>query len=136
MKVAFPTDDCRSISYGGPGSGKFLVLDFENGGIKNKECRQVNAKHPRERHEHGMHGHGMHEDEDHETDPEHARWHLAVINTLKDVDVILAYHMGRAIVAGLEGLKKKVILGIYFENLNEIINFLNSEEFKELTNSD
>ncbi|MFP3080843.1 MAG: NifB/NifX family molybdenum-iron cluster-binding protein [Acidilobus sp.] len=116
MKVALPTDDCIGMSPHGPRSGLFLVLEVDDssGNIINRECRTVNVEHPR--HEHKRHG----AHEEHETDPEHARWHLAVLQALKDVDVVIAFRMGPIMVEGLQSLGKRVLIGVFVDKISEI----------------
>jgi predicted Fe-Mo cluster-binding NifX family protein len=94
-----------------------VVLDVVNYRIVNKECREVPAEPP------GRHGHHHHIEED-DRDPEHARWHLAVLNTLKDVDVVVAFHMGPTMLRALEALGKRVLLGVYASNVEELIEVL------------
>ncbi|MCE4608069.1 MAG: hypothetical protein F7B61_03815 [Caldisphaeraceae archaeon] len=113
MKVAVPSYDCKTMAFSGPGTGQFLVLNIEGGRIIGEECRKVNAERPEE-------------DED-ESGPEHARWHLAILETLKDVDAIVARHMGETIMTAFKALKKKIITGVYFENVEQLIDFLIKE---------
>lgn len=117
MKVAYPSADCENTSTTGPRTRRFVVLDVVNHRIVNKECREVPAEPP------GGHGHHRHIEED-DRDPEHARWHLAVLNTLKDVDVVVAFHMGPTMVRALEALGKRVLLGVYASDEEELIEAL------------
>jgi len=47
-----------------------------------------------------------------------------VLNTLKDVDVVVAFHMGPTIVRALEALGKRVLLGVYASDAEELIEAL------------
>ncbi len=112
-----PSEDCRTISV--LRSGQFLVLELSEDGEKivRSECRRVDATPPQHR---GGH-HGAHEEEEEEEHgPEHARWHLAVLNALKDVDVVVAPHMGPTMVRGLTAMGKRVIVGVYVEDVSDI----------------
>ncbi|MCG2874006.1 MAG: hypothetical protein L7H09_01820 [Acidilobus sp.] len=117
MKVAYPSADCENISATGPRTRRFVVLEVVDHRIVNKECREVPAEPP------GRHGHHHHTEED-DRDSEHARWHLAVLNTLKDVDVVVAFHMGPTMVRALEALGKRVLLGVYASDAEELIEAL------------
>lgn len=113
MKVAVPTDDCKSMSFHGPRSGLFLVVYInKDGKTEDVECRKVNAEHP--------HNESDNHHEEHETGPEHARWHLAVLETLKDVDVVIAMHMGPTLVQALRSLGKTVVLGVRIDNIDDL----------------
>lgn len=101
MKVAYPSSDCRSSSVFR--SGAFVVVTIEGGSLVGYECRRVGAEPPRER--------GHHEEGEEHDDVEHARWHLAVLNALKDVDVVIAPRMGPTMVRALSSLGKVVLLG-------------------------
>ena len=120
VRVAVPTDEsCRGVSVFR--SGYFAVLELSDDGesVIMRECRKVNESPPA----HEGHHHG-HEEEREEHGPEHARWHLAVLNALKDVDVVVAPHMGPTMVRGLRALGKTVIVGVYFTDLSEVPNLL------------
>lgn len=113
MKVALATDDCKSMSFHGPRSGLFLVVYINNDGkVENVECRKVNAEHP--------HDEGHDSYEGHEKGPEHARWHLAVLETLKDVDIVMAMHMGPVLVEALRSLGKVVVLGVRVDDISDL----------------
>mgnify|MGYP001773123167 CR=1 FL=1 len=101
MKVAYPSSDCRSSSV--LRSGAFVVVSIERGAVTGYECRRAGAEPPR--------GHGHHEEGGEHDDVEHARWHLAVLNALRDVDVVIAPHMGPTMVRALSSLGKVVVLG-------------------------
>ncbi len=108
-------EDCMTVSVFR--SGYFAVLELSDDGerVVNSECRKVDESPP-------SHGGGLHDhEEDHEEHgPEHARWHLAVLNTLRDVDVVVAPHMGPTMVRGLRALGKTVVLGVYVDDLSEM----------------
>ena len=86
-------------------SGAFVVVTIEGGSVVGYECRRVGAEPP------GGHGTHHHEEGEGHSDVEHARWHLAVLNALKDVDVVIAPHMGPTMVRALSSMGKVVLLG-------------------------
>ncbi|MGC9071909.1 MAG: NifB/NifX family molybdenum-iron cluster-binding protein [Acidilobus sp.] len=122
MKVAVPVgEDCRTPSV--IRSGYFLVLEFPPDGTKliSSECRRVDANPPQE----GSHRHYRElDEEEHEHGPEHARWHLAVLNALKDVDIVIAPHMGPTMVRALQSLGKRILTGLYASDPSDIREFL------------
>lgn len=115
MKVAYPTSEgCREASV--PRTGLFAVVEFTNDGrILGVECRRIDAEPPAHRH------HEFGEEEREGSEVSHARWHLAVLNALRDVDVVLAPHMGQTMVRGLKALGKKVLLGVYVSSPEEAV---------------
>ncbi len=111
MRVAVPTSDCRTPSSHGPREGLFLIVDVdEHGHAAVKECRKVSAEHPHHDSE------GANEDE-----VSHARWHLAVLNTLKDVDIVVASHMGPVMVRALTAMGKRVVTGVELRELGDVV---------------
>ncbi len=121
MRVAIPVeDDCRTPSV--LRSGRLLILDVSPDlrDLSVVECRRVNATPPR----HGQHRHHHEHENGHESDPEHARWHLAVLESLRDVDVVIAPQIGSTISLALKSLGKKVLTGIELSDVNHVVDVL------------
>jgi hypothetical protein len=43
-----------------------------------------------------------------------------VLQALKDVDVVIAFHMGPTMVKGLQSLGKRVLIGVFVDKISEI----------------
>ncbi len=107
IKIAIPSDDGQSMSGHFGRSLGFLVyhIDTEDKKVLNKEFRKRSIIENDEGPHHGHHH------EENETSVEEARRHLDILNTIKDVDIIITAGIGPRMMSAFKSLNKEVIIG-------------------------
>ncbi|AFZ70436.1 hypothetical protein Calag_0691 [Caldisphaera lagunensis DSM 15908] len=108
IKIAIPSDDGESMSDHFGRSLGFIVyyVDLTDKKVLNKEFRKRSIVENNEEHHHEHHHH-----EDNETSVEEARRHLDILNTIKDVDIIITAGIGPRMLSAFRSLNKQVIIG-------------------------
>jgi predicted Fe-Mo cluster-binding NifX family protein len=120
IKIAVPSDDGETMSDHFGRSLGFIVyyVDLSNSKVINKEFRK--RKYTEDFHGHHYGYHHEHEDES-VTSPEEAKKHIDILNTIKDVDVIITAGMGPRMISAFRSLNKAVIIA-YDANPDNLIN--------------
>jgi len=116
MKIAIASDDeIRIASHLGRTNG-FVIVDFEDGKVKNREYRKNDFT----GHKRGMKG------SNHEPGK-----HRPILAALKDCDAIISHGMGRRLISDLE------VAGIqtYLTKEEDVVNAINSYAEGKLDNN-
>lgn len=116
MKIAFITDDGKTISRHFGRAQYYLVIEVEDGEVKNREMREklghfqfANQGHQEEVHEH-EHGHGHSHGEGHGMDAGSHRKHSQMAEAISDCEAIICGGMGMGAYRSMQAFNIKPIV--------------------------
>lgn len=112
MRIAFPTDDGKTINRHFGRASRYAVVIIDNGAAGNREMRNKAAHHHgngHNQHGHVDHGYVDHGHDDHGHD-DHGHDHGAMFAPIADCQVLIAGNMGTPAYAAAQSTGLEVIL--------------------------
>ncbi len=125
MKIAFVTDDGKTISSHFGRAGSYLVVEIESGKEVNRELREKLG------HQHFSHGEDHHDQHagPHGFDPASQSRHASMLEAINDCEVVVCGGMGQGAYASITAAGKKIIM-VNDMDINQALDAFKKGELK------